>query len=115
MKSGRMVQNNPIEQVRDKERAANQRRITAERACESIMSKAHEGARKLQTDGARKGQQAGQRAFDEGLSKAHSAADERVAAVEAQVAEMADRSESLLQQSVEWALALILSGESGGT
>lgn len=109
-----MAQNNPIERIREKERAVNQQRITAERTCESVLRKAHEEARKLQIDAVKRGQQGGQKVFDEGLAKARAAADERVAAVEAQVAEMTNQSEALLRQSVEWALALVLPGKSGG-
>ncbi len=109
-----MVQNNPIEQVREKERVANQQRIIAERSCESIMHTAHEEARKLQADAANRGQQTGQKAFDQGLKKGRAAADERIAAAEAQVAKMISQSEALVQQAIEWAIALVLPGESEG-
>jgi vacuolar-type H+-ATPase subunit H len=109
-----MVQNNPIEQVREKERVTNQQRLTAERACESIIHKAHEEAHQLQVDAIRRGQQSGQKAYDQALEKAQAAAAEHIAAVKAQVAEMTGQSGALVQQSVEWALTLVLPDESGG-
>jgi len=109
-----MVQNNPIEQVREKERAANQRRMAAEQVGESIVQKALEDAKELQAEATERGKQSGRKAVDQGLEKARKAADTRIASAEAQVAGITARSEALMQQSVEWALALVLPDESGG-
>lgn len=109
-----MNQHNPIEQIREKERAAKQRQMAAERVAETILHRAREEARKLHAEAVDRGRNAGQKAVERGMADAQKEANERIAVAKEQIAVMATQSEALLQQSVEWALSLLLPGESGG-